>query len=113
MLCIFISSTECSAVQALGKFSTVQTARAKPTICRNPISALQAKTEQSIQGASWDMECSCVALSSPLLFPIAKFYPLLPSRLFRLKPLSHTSRCPPGPTSVAFGFSKVSFQFLD
>lgn len=83
MLCIFISSTECSAVQALGKFSTVQTARAKPTICRNPISALQAKTEQSIQGASWDMECSCVALSSPLLFPIAKFYPLLPSRLFQ------------------------------
>lgn len=53
-LCIFISSTEHSAVQALGKFSTVETVRVKPMICLNPISALQAKAEQSILGASWD-----------------------------------------------------------
>lgn len=110
ILCAFIFPTEYSAVHALGKFSTVQTVRAKPTNCLNPTSALQAKAVQSTGDAPvGHMECSWVALSSCLLLPIAKFHPLLPSSHFRLKAPS-LSTLPSRPHASHPRFFKTVFS---
>lgn len=67
---ICIASTEYSAVQVWGKFSTLWTVRTKPTICPNPVAALQGKAEQSILRAKWDTASALSSSSFPPLLSL-------------------------------------------